>query len=165
LGVTAGHGSCTVTPSDYGIDNYTATFAGTTAHTGSVSDGKFTLAVQNPSTTTIGGASSQTVGSVTLNALVHPNGADIIFAKGGAGSVSFYLSSTQGSVGNVIPECAAVSLTTFTDAPDFDSFAACTGSNTLKTLKAGTYYISALFSGDPTNVGSQTQQQFTLTLS
>jgi hypothetical protein len=159
--VTAGQGSCTLTPSEYGIDNYTATFAGTTAHTGSVSNGKFTLAVQNPTTTTIDGQSSQTAGSVTLNALVDANGANITLTQGGAGSVAFYLSNTQGSVGTVIPECAAVSLTTFT-APN--NIAACTGSATLNGLKAGTYYITAVFSGDPVNVES-TSAQFTLTLS
>lgn len=160
--VKAGKGSCTVTPSEYGIDNYTATFAGTTAHTGSVSNGKFELAVQNPTTTTVA-APSQAVGSVTLNALVHANGANITMAQGGAGSVSFYLSSTAGTTGPVIKECAAVSLTTF-DAGTGNNVAACTGSATLNGLKAGTYYITALFSGDPVNVES-TSQQFTLTLS
>jgi hypothetical protein len=161
--VTAGHGSCTLTPSEYGIDNYTATFAGTTAHTGSVSNGKFTLAVQNPTTTTVT-APSEAVGNVTLDALVFANGANITLTQGGAGSVSFYLSSTQGTTGNVIPECAAVSPTTFTAAPNFDNVAECTGSKTLNGLVAGTYYITALFSGDPTNVES-TSAQFTLTLS
>jgi hypothetical protein len=93
--------------------------------------------------------------------VVYANGANITFAQGGAGSVSFYESSTQGSVGTVIPECAAESLTTFT-APN--NIAACTGSATLNGLKAGTYYITAVFSGDPTNVES-TSAQFTLTLS
>jgi Bacterial Ig-like domain (group 3) len=161
--VIAGQGSCTLTPSEYGIDNYTATFAGTTAHTGSVSNGKFTLAVQNPTTTTVT-APSEAVGNVTLDALVFANGANITLAQGGAGSVSFYLSSTQGTTGSVIPQCAAVSPTTFTAAPNFDNVAECTGSTTLNGLAAGTYYITALFSGDPTNVES-TSQQFTLTLS
>jgi hypothetical protein len=37
--LTAGEGSCKVRPAEYGIDNFRATYAGNTAHTGSVSDG------------------------------------------------------------------------------------------------------------------------------
>jgi large repetitive protein len=156
----AGKGTCTVTPSEYGIDNYTATYTGDAGHTGSTSDGMFALAVQNVTTTTVT-APSTTVGSVTLNALVNAMGANITVAQKGTGSVTFYLSDTAGTVGTAIPECAAVSLTTFT-APN--NIATCTGSATLNGLKAGTYYITALFSGDPVNVES-TSPQFTLTLS
>src|SRR5258708_5753811 len=49
----AGVGSCTGTPAQYGIANYTATYSGNAAHTGSASDGKFTLAAQNVTTTTV----------------------------------------------------------------------------------------------------------------
>jgi hypothetical protein len=158
--LTAGKGTCTVTPSEYGIDNYTATYVGDAGHTGSASNGMFALAVQNVTTTTVT-APSTTVGAVTLNALVNAMGANITVAQHGTGSVAFYLSTTPGGAGTVIPECAAVSLTTFT-APN--NIAACTGSATLNGLKAGTYYITAVFSGDPVNVQS-TSPQFTLTLS
>ena len=156
--LTAGKGSCTVTPSEFGIDNYTATYAGDAAHTGSKSDGTFALAVQNVTTTTVTSPST-TAGSVTLNALVHAMGANITMAAGGTGTVAFDLSTTQGVTGTAITGCSAVQLTTFTGAPNFDNVAACT-----TTLAAGTYYITAVYTGDPVNVGS-TSAQFKLILS
>src|SRR5258708_6879612 len=51
--LTAWVGSCTVTPAEYGIDKYTATYSGNAAHTGSQADGKFTLAAQHGTTTTV----------------------------------------------------------------------------------------------------------------
>ncbi len=68
----------------------------------------------------------------------------------GMGSVAFYVGTSAETL-TAIPECAAVALTTF-DAPD--NVATCTGSKTLDALKAGTYTISAVFSGDVVNEGS-----------
>ncbi len=162
--LTAGVGSCTVTPAEYGIDNYTATYSGNAAHTGSASDGKFTLAAQNVTTTTVT-APSTTTSSVKLNAAVFAMGANITGAVGGTGSVTFYLSNTQGILGTALPApCAAVSLTTF-DAGTGNNNAMCTGSTQLNGLAKGTtVYITAVFSGDPVNVAS-TSKQFTLTTS
>jgi hypothetical protein len=140
---------------------YRARYTGNAAHFGSASDGKFDLTVQNVTTTTVT-APSATHGSVTLNAAVHAMGANITFAAGGRGSVTFYLSNTQGVVGNPVTNCASVSLTTF-DAGTGNNNAICTGNAALNALTAGTYYITALFSGDDVNVKS-TSAQFKLVL-
>jgi hypothetical protein len=159
--VIAGQGSCKVTPSEFGIDKYKATYTGNAAHFGSVSDGKFDLAVQNVTTTTVT-APSTTHGSVTLNAAVHAMGANITFAAGGRGSVAFYLSATPTGTQTVVTGCAAVSLTTF-DAGTGNNNAICTSNAALNALPAGTYYITAVFSGDDVNVKS-TSAQFKLVL-
>lgn len=169
--LTAGKGSCTVQPSEYGIDHYTATYTGNAAHRRSVSDGKFTLTVKNKTTTTVP-ATMATAGSVTLTALVHAGpalGANITFANGGRGSLVFYLSMTQNGAGNPVTGCtgaagAAVVLTTFTGAPDYNNVATCTGSSMLNGLAKGTYYISAVFSGDDVNEPSSTTTVGTLTV-
>ncbi len=100
-----------------------------------------------------------------LNAAVFAMGANITGAVGGTGSVTFYLSNTQGILGTALPApCAAVSLTTF-DAGTGNNNAMCTGSTQLNGLAKGTtVYITAVFSGDPVNVAS-TSKQFTLTTS
>lgn len=171
--LTAGKGTCTVKPFEYGIDNYKATYTGNAAHRGSVSSGKFLLAVLNKTKTTVP-ATSATAGSVTLTALVHAGsgvvGANITSAKGGHGSVVFYLSTTQTGAGTAVTGCTgaagdAVLLTTFTGAPDFNNVATCTGSADLNNLKAGKYYISAVFSGDDVNEPSRTVTAGTLTVS
>jgi hypothetical protein len=160
--LTAGHGSCTVTPAEFGIDNYTATYSGNAAHTGSVSDGKFVLAALNVTTTTVT-APSTTTGSVTLNAAVNAMGANIT-GPIGRGSISFYLSTTQGGAGTVITGCAAVSLTTF-DAGTGNNIATCTANAQLNALAKGTtVYVTVVFSGDDVNEPS-TSAQFTLTTS
>ena len=153
---------CTVHPSEYGIDGYKATYSGNAAHTGSASNGKFDLAVLNV-TTTIVTAPSAKVGAVTLNAAVFAMGANITVAQKGTGSVTFYLSTTQGTVGPVVTGCGAVSLTTF-DPGTGNNNATCTGNATLNALKAGTYYVNANFSGDPVNEPSKSVQ-FTLVVS
>ena len=160
--VRAGRGSCTVHPSEYGIDNYRATYGGNAAHRRSASNGEFELAVQNV-TTTIVIAPSTAKGSVTLSAEVFAMGANITTAQKGSGSVTFYLSTTSGPVGNVVTDCGAQSLTTF-DPGTGNNIATCTGNAELNGLTGGPYYITAVFSGDPVNVKS-TSVQFRLTLS
>jgi hypothetical protein len=151
--LTAGKGSCTVKPFEFGIDNYKATYTGNAAHRGSVSNGKFLLAVLNK-TTTVVTAPSTTANSVTLNAAVFAMGANITVAAGGRGSVAFYLATTPGgAAGSVITGCGAVSLTSF-DAGTGNNNATCTGI----ALKAGTYYITAIFSGDDVNEPSKSVQ-------
>jgi len=169
--IVAGKGSCTVKPFEFGIDNYKATYSGNRAHRGSVSNGKFLLAVLNKTTTTVP-ATMATAGSVTLTALVHagpPVGANITFANGGRGSLVFHLSTTQNGAGTPVTGCAgatgtAVLLTTFTGAPDFNNVATCTGSSMLNGLAKGTYFISAVFSGDDVNEPSSTTTVGTLTV-
>jgi Bacterial Ig-like domain (group 3) len=170
--LTAGKGSCTVTPAEFGIDHYAATYTGNAAHRRSVSDGKFTLTVKNKTTTTVPATTTATMGSVTLTALVHagpPLGANITFANGGRGSLVFYLSTTQTGAGMPVTGCAgaagaAVVLTTFTGAPDYNNVATCTSSSMLNGLAKGTYYISAVFSGDDVNEPSSTTALGTLTV-
>lgn len=172
--IVAGKGACTVKPFEFGIDKYKATYSGNRAHRGSVSDGKFLLAVLNKTTTTVP-ATMATAGSVTLTALVRtvgPVGANITAAVGGHGTVVFSLSDTMGGVGSPVTGCtggtglneAAVLLTTFTGAPDFNNVATCTGSNMLNGLAKGTYYISAVFSGDDVNEPSSTTMVVKLTV-
>jgi hypothetical protein len=146
----AGKGTCTVKPFEFGIDNYKATYSGDRAHRGSVSDGKFLLAVLNK-TTTVVTATSTTTGSVTLNAAVFAMGANITANVGGRGSVSFFLATTKGGSETVIAGCAAVSLTTF-DPTTGNNNATCSGSADLNGLPKGTtVFITAVFSGDDVN--------------
>jgi large repetitive protein len=158
--IVAGKGACTVKPAEFGIDNYKATYSGNRAHRGSVSNGKFLLAVLNKTTTTVT-ATSTTTGSVTLNAAVFAMGANITVAHGGRGSVTFYLSNTSGVAGNPITGCGAVSLTTF-DAGTGNNNAICTGNAQLNALAKGAkVFITAVFSGDDVNEPS-TSAQFEL---
>jgi large repetitive protein len=158
----AGRGSCKVKPAEYGIDDFTATYGGDPGHTGSKSDGKFALAVQNRTTTTVT-APSTTTGSVTLNASVYAMGANITVAAGGTGSVTFEMSTSPGGTETVV--CSKVPLTTYTGMPSFTNIAVCTGSSALNGLPKGTtVYIIAKFSGDPVNVpSSNAQTPFSLT--
>ena len=144
--VTGGKGSCTIHPPGFGIVEYAATYGGNAAHTASRYAGPFPLAVENVTTTTIN-VTSATAGAVTLTADVDSMGANI---TDGSGSVAFYVGTSATTLA-AVPECAAVPLKTFT-APN--NVATCTGSATLNALKAGTYTISAVYSGDVVNVGS-----------
>jgi hypothetical protein len=107
---------------------------------------------------------------VTLDALVNAMGANITFPNGGRGSVVFYLATTPSGTETAVTGCtgavgAALPLTTFTGAPDFNNIATCTGSSVLNALaKNTTVYITAVFSGDDVNEPS-TSAQFTLTTS
>ena len=138
--VAGGKGSCTITPPEYGIDEYTATYTGNAAHTASATSrtAPFDLQVQNVTTTTVGPGTA-TAGSVTLTADVFAMGANI---TDGSGSVAFYNGTT------LIAACAAQPLKTFNPA---------TGNNEatcVTTLAAGTYTINAKYSGDLVNVAS-----------
>ena len=157
--IVAGKGSCTVKPFEFGIDSYKATYTGNGAHRGSVSNGKFLLAVLNK-TTTVVTATSTAHGSVTLNAAVLAMGANITVAHKGTGSVAFYLANMPGPAGPAITGCAGVPLTTF-DMGTGNNNAICTNNTELNGLNAGTYYINAVFSGDPVNEPSKSVQ-FTL---
>ena len=145
--ISGGAGSCTITPPDYGIVDYAATYSGDATHNGSKS-GSFTLAVQNVTKTSVSPAKAA-AGSVKLHADVYAMGADIDHAQGGAGSVAFYIATSPTGTPTVIKGCAAELLLTFTGPPDFYNVATCTD-----TLHAGTYYVTAVFSGDDTNKGS-----------
>jgi hypothetical protein len=157
-----GHGSCTITAGDYGIVDYAATYGGSAAHTGSHYAGPFELAVQNVTTTTVAAVTS-TVSDVQVNADVHAMGANVDQANGGTGTVTFYISTTPGGAGTVVADCADQLLTSF-DTGTGDNVATCgPANNALNALAAGTYYVTAVYSGDPVNVAS-TSAQFTLTL-
>jgi hypothetical protein len=157
-----GHGSCSITAADYGIVDYAATYAGNAAHTGSHYAGPFELAVQNVTTTAIT-AVTTTAGDVQLNANVHAMGANVDQANGGTGTVAFYVSTTPGGAGTVVADCTVQQLTSF-DTGTNDNVATCgPADSTLNGLAAGTYYVTAVYSGDPVNVTS-TSAQFTLTV-
>jgi hypothetical protein len=163
--LTAGKGSCTVKPFEFGIDNYKATYTGNAAHRGSVSNGKFLLAVLNK-TTTVVTALSTTTGSVSLNAAVFAMGANITSGAGGRGSVTFYLATSPTGPETLITACAAMSLKTF-DPGTGNNNAVCTGSTQLNGLAKGTkVYIVAKYSGDDVNEPSDnTKAPFALTTS
>jgi Bacterial Ig-like domain (group 3) len=136
--VTAGAATCTVTPPEYGVIDYTATFTPSSAtYSGSTSTPPFPLEVQNVTTTTVGPAAGK-AGPVTLSAAVYAMGADI---TDGMGSLTFYNGT------KVIKGCAAVLLKTFTKAGD--NVGTCP-----TTLGAGTYTINVQYSGDEVNVAS-----------
>ena len=160
--VTNGKGSCSIKPPAYGIDDYAATFAGNRADKSSTYAGPFALAVQNVTTTSIT-ATSTTVGDVTLTTDVYAEGANITGTNGGIGSVTVYIGTTADNVAAIAP-CAGQLLTNFTGAPDFDNVYTCTGVAALNSLPAGTYYISAVFSGDPVNVGSNSNPPTKITI-
>jgi hypothetical protein len=160
--VTNGKGSCTITPPAYGIDDYAATFARNAADKASSYVGPYALAVQNVTTTSIT-ATSTTVGDVTLTTDVYAEGANITGTNGGIGSVTVYIGTTATNVAP-IAACAGQLLTNFTGAPDNDNVYTCTGDAALNSLPAGTYYISSVFSGDPVNVGSNTNPPTKITI-
>jgi hypothetical protein len=159
--VTGGHGSCSITASDYGIVDYAATYGGSAADTGSTSVGSFELAVQNVTTTSVA-AVTTSAADVQVNANVYAMGADVDSTNGGTGSVKFYLSNTAGSLGAAVTDCTVQTLDSFTGPPNNYNVATCGPANaTLNGLAAGTYYVTAVYSGDTVNVGS-TSAQFKL---
>jgi hypothetical protein len=160
--VTNGKGSCSIKPPAYGIDDYAATFAGNRADRSSTYTGPFALAVQNVTKTSIT-ATSTTVGDVTLTTDVYAEGANITGTNGGIGSVTVYIGTTAANVAP-IAACAGQLLTNFTGAPNNDNVYTCTGVTALNNLAAGTYYISAVFSGDPVNLGSDTNPPTKITI-
>ena len=136
--LTGGKGSCTVTPAEYGIIDYTATYSGDTTHSGSASTGLWALEVQNVTSTTVG-PDTAAAGTVALTVDVYAMGADIV---GGSGSVTFLNGATD------ITGCTKVALTTF-DMGTGDNAGTCS-----TTLAAGTYTINVQYSGDPVNEAS-----------
>jgi Bacterial Ig-like domain (group 3) len=158
----AGHGTCSVKPSRFGIHNYVATYPRNKAHRGSASNGKFVLAALNKTSTTVA-ATSTTTGAVTLNTTVLAMGWNITAGAGGTGTVSFEMSTTQSGTPTPITGCAAVSLTTFD--PITGNHAVCTSSQLNGLAKGTTVYITAVFSGDPVNEPSSTAKPLTLTTS
>jgi hypothetical protein len=161
--VTGGHGSCTITAGDYGIVDYAATYGGSAADTGSTSTGSFELAVQNATTTTVDSVTTSAA-DVQVNANVYAMGADVDSTNGGTGTVKFYISGTSGPLGSAVADCTVQTLDSFTGPPNNYNVATCGPANaTLNGLAAGTYYVTAVYSGDTANVGS-TSKQFTLTV-
>ena len=144
--ITAGKGTCTVHPTEYGIVDYGATYSGDATHDGSTYTGPFALEVQNVTSTTTGPATAA-AGTVTLTADVYAMGANI---TDGMGSVAFYVGTSPTATPTLVTACAAQALTTF-NASD-DNVATCND-----TLAAGTYYITAKFSGDPVNEASNSE--------
>jgi hypothetical protein len=145
--VTNGKGSCTITPPEYGIDDFAATFARSAADKASSYAGPYALAVMNTTTTTVV-VNSATTGAISVTADVDAMGANIDENNGGIGSVTFYVGTNAGNLA-AIPECAGMLLTGFT-APN--NTVTCTGSKTLNALKKGdSYLVAAVFSGDPVN--------------
>jgi hypothetical protein len=141
-------GTCTITPPEYGIVDYAASYSGDATHNGSTYAGPFTLAVRNATTTTVRPAKAAE-GPVRLSADVYAMGTDIDKAHGGTGSVAFYIAASPTGRPNVIKGCAARLLKTFTGPPHFYNVARC-----LDFLNPGTYYVTAVYSGDQTNVTS-----------
>jgi hypothetical protein len=162
--LSLGHGSCSITAADYGIVDYGATYGGSAADTGSTSVGSFELAVQNKTATAVD-AVTTTVADVQVNANVYAMGANVDSANGGTGTVAFYVSSTVGSAGTVVADCTAQTLDSFSGAPNEYNVATCGPANdALNKLTAGTYYLTAVYSGDPVNVTStSTQVKLTVT--
>jgi hypothetical protein len=161
--VSSGKGSCTITPPEYGIDEYQATYTGNAAHTASATSRTtpFDLAVQNVTKTTIT-ATSTTTGAVTLTTDVNAMGANITGATGGTGSVTFYIGTTAANVAPVTG-CAGVLLTTF-NAGTGNNSVTCTGNTELNGLAAGPYFIAAVFSGDPVNTASNSDPPAPITI-
>jgi hypothetical protein len=139
--LTAGAGSCQVTPGagTFGDVDYTATYSGDGTFAGSTS-GTFELVVPETTTTSLSPGNAKP-GAVNLEATVVSQAMDNISpSAGGSGTVTFYNGET------VINGCGAVSLT-YTGG----------GANiaTCKvTLAAGSYPITAKYSGDLNNLAS-----------
>jgi Bacterial Ig-like domain (group 3) len=160
--VVNGKGSCTIHPPAYGVVSYSATFQGNPLWKGSTYAGPYDLAVQNVTQTTIA-ATSTTAGDVTLTASVTAMDANITGANKGTGSVTIYIGTTAANV-QPVTGCAGQRLTGFTGAPDFDNTYTCTGNGELNGLAAGTYYISAVYSGDAVDLPSDSNPPTPITI-
>jgi hypothetical protein len=156
-----GKGKCTVHPPAYGIVAYSAAFQGNPIWKGSAS-ASYSLAVQNATQTAIS-ATSTTAGDVTLVATVTANGANVTAGNNGAGSVTIYIGTTAGNV-QPVTGCAGVVPTVFTGPPSNDNTYTCTGNTDLNGLAAGTYYISATYSGDDVDVASNSNPPTPITI-
>ncbi len=142
--LSGGVGSCAVTPGagTFGDIDYTATYSGDGTFAGSASaTGGFELIVPETTTTSVSPAAA-TTGSVTLTAtVVGQDTGNISPSAGGSGTVTFYNDGTL-----ISAACAAVSLTYDGGGANLATCAT--------TLAAGTYTITAKYSGDPNNLAS-----------
>ena len=143
--VKNGKGSCSITPPEFGVDDYGATFARTAADKASSFGGTFALEVQNVTSTTAGPATAA-AGTVPLTADVDAMGANI---TDGMGSVAFYVGTSATATPTLVTGCAAQALTTFNGT---DNVATCDD-----TLAAGDYWITVKFSGDEVNEPSNSE--------
>jgi large repetitive protein len=149
--LAGGVGSCAVTPGagTFGDIDYVATYSGDGTFAASESTGTFVLIVPETTTTGVTPATASP-GSVTLTAtVVGQDKGNISPSAGGSGTVTFYNDGTL-----ISAACAAVSLT-------YDGG----GANlaTCKTtLAAGTYTITAKYSGDPNNLASNGTETLTV---
>jgi hypothetical protein len=159
-----GSGSCTVDPpvGTWGFILYRATYTGDATHAESAL-GSATVAAQmyklitpDPTSTTVTGPASASVGSVSINADVVPNTYggpeyNILagFSETGGDTVSFAID------GSTVSACDAVPLAWNGTV----NLAECT-----TTLGAGTHSVVATYSGDEYTNGS-TSDAFTLTVS
>jgi Bacterial Ig-like domain (group 3) len=159
--IVNGKGSCTVHPPAYGVVAYSASFQGNPIWKGSRS-AAYDLAVQNTTQTTIS-ATSTTAGNVTLVATVTANGANITAANNGAGSVTIYIGTTAANV-QPVTGCAGQVPNVFTGPPSNENTFTCTGNTDLNDLAAGTYYISAVYSGDDVDLASNSNPPTPITI-
>jgi large repetitive protein len=140
--LSGGTGQCSITATEYGIVDYTATYSGDSQHNGSTSSGTYPVEMKNATTTTAG-PETATAGSVTLTGEVYADGADIDAAAGGTGTVTFDVATSPGGTPTVA--CLSQPLTSYNETTG-DNQATCSD-----TLAAGTYYLTDNFSGDETN--------------
>jgi Bacterial Ig-like domain (group 3) len=150
--LAGGVGSCAVTPGvgTFGDIDYVATYSGDTTFAGSASTVTFELIVPETTTTSVSPATASP-GSVTLTAtVVGQDKGNISPSAGGTGSVTFY---NDGAV--ISTACAAVSLT-------YDGGGANLARCKTPTLAAGTYTITAKYSGDPNNLASSGTETLTV---
>jgi large repetitive protein len=147
-----GSGSCQVTPGagTFGDVFYQATYSGDATHAASVSTGTHELIVPETTTTSVSPATAA-AGSVTLTATVIGQAmTNISPSAGGTGTVTFTV--TQGSV--TVATCSAAALT-YNGAGA--NLATCTA-----TLAAGSYTVTAVYSGDPNNLTSTGTETLTV---
>jgi hypothetical protein len=141
--LAGGKGSCSITAPQYGVVKYEATYSGDSTHSASTYAGPYYLDIKNFTTTTAGPTAAP-AGEVTLTAEVYAMGADIDYAAGGRGSVTFYVGHDPEKP--PVVACPAQVLTSFNPS-NGDNEATCV----YKLTGAGTYYMIDKFSGDETN--------------
>jgi hypothetical protein len=146
--VAGGKGSCSITAPQYGVVQYDATYSGNATHKASTYAGPYYLDIKNFTTTTARPATAK-AGSVTLTAEVYAMGADIDYAAGGTGSMTFYVGDSP--AGTPAVACPAQLLTSFNPDTGYNQ-ATC-----VDKLAAGTYYLTDKFSGDKTNEPSNSK--------
>jgi Bacterial Ig-like domain (group 3) len=143
--VIGGKGHCTVTPPNpsYGVITYEATYSGSASHAGSKSTGDHELVVPDTTTTTVSPATG-TVGPETLTATVVDEGkGNISPSAGGTGTVTFTIT------GNAEPTftCTDAALT-------YDGAGNNVATCAYTPPAAGSYTVTAVYSGDPGNLTS-----------